>query len=120
MFTYPTPEFFALAGNVLAPVLFAAFALATIFLSRRSPIATPLVLTVLLPVVFTLALFVVTVISHGPQVLSSDSNFDNYTTGRALREFSMIAGYLSALAVLGGWFSARLVANARRREEADG
>jgi hypothetical protein len=120
VFTYPSPEFFALAGNVLATVLVAAFALAAVFLSRRSPIATPLFLTVLLPVVFALAVTVVTVISHGLQVPAHVGNFDGYTIGQALGEFSMIAGSLSALALLAGGLSSALVAFVRPRQVAGG
>lgn len=120
VFTYPSPEFFALAGNVLAPVLVAAFAVAAVFLSRRSPIVTPLFLTVLLPVVFALAVAVVTVSSHGLQVPAHLSNFDGYTIGQALREFSTTAAFLSALAFLAGGLSAALVARGRPRQVAGG
>lgn len=108
--SYPSPEFFALTGNVLAPVLVAAFALAAVFLSRRSPVATPLFLTVLLPVVFALAVAVVTVISHGFQVPASFGNMDGYTIGQTLGDFALIAVALSALALVAGGLSSALVA----------
>ncbi|HEY0018251.1 MAG TPA: hypothetical protein VGC13_18190 [Longimicrobium sp.] len=120
VFTYPSPEFFALAGNVLAPLLVAAFALAAVFLSRRSPIETPLLLTVLLPVVFALAVSVVTVISHGLQVPAHLGNFDGYTIGQALGDFSLIAVALSVLALFAGGLSSALVALVCPAQGADG
>lgn len=117
LFAYPSSEFFALAGNVLAPVLFAAFTLAAVFLSRRSPVETPLFLTVLLPLVFALAVAVVTVISHGFQVPPHLGNMDRYTIGDVLGEFSLLAVGLSLLALLAGGLSSALVLAVREREQ---
>jgi hypothetical protein len=119
MLTYPSPEFFAHAGNVVGSVLFAAFALAAVFLSRRSPVATPLILTVLLPLVFALALAVVTISSHGLHV-GEPMNFDRYTIGQVLREFTTTAGFLSAVALFAGGLSSALVARVRTRQLAGG
>ena len=120
VFTYPSPEFFAIAGNVLAPALFAAFAVAAVFSSRRAPIATPVLLTVALPIVFALAIAAVTVVSHGLNVPAPLRNFDGYTIGQALREFAMTAGSLSALALVAGGLSSALVALVRPRQVAGG
>lgn len=120
VFTDPSPAFFALVANVLAPVLAAAFAVAAVFLSRRSPVATPLVLTFLLPVVFALGVVVVTVISHGIPALGRESNFDGYTGVQVLREYSMNAASLSALALMAGGLASALVVRVRPRQEAAG
>jgi len=118
--SYPSPRFFEVLANVVAPLAALVFVALAARCSLRWPIVTPALLTVLLPMAFAATVALVTVASHGTTVPAGTHNFDGYTIPQALREFAANALSLSAAGFVLGAIAAAIVALIRPRQVAGG